>query len=132
MPTAELVGLAIVVAAAAAFIVAAYVRRWEWAGFAGSPGSGQGSKTLWDWLQLLVIPLGLAAVAFALNAAQSNREQRREDRRAAVERSIVSDQRREDALRLYLQQVSDLILDRGLLTSRAGSESRAIAMDPNR
>jgi uncharacterized protein YjbI with pentapeptide repeats len=127
MSTAVVVSLALVAVAAAAFIAAAYVRRWEWAGFAGSPSSAQGPKTVWDWLQLLVIPLGLAAVAFALNIAQSGREQRREDRRAALERSIASDRRREDALGVYLQQMSALMLERGLLTSREGSQSRAIA-----
>jgi uncharacterized protein YjbI with pentapeptide repeats len=127
MSTAVVVSLALGAVAAAAFIAVAYVRRWEWAGFAGSRSSGQGPKTVWDWLQLLVIPLGLAAVAFALNVAQSGREQRREDRRAALERSIASDRRREDALGVYLQQMSGLMLDRGLLTSRQGADSRKIA-----
>ena len=127
MSTVTVVSLAGVVVLVVAFIVAAYTRRWRWAGLTGQPGTDEGSKTLWDWLQLLVIPLGLAAVAFALNLAQSNREQHREDRRAARERSIAADRLREDALATYLQQISDLMLERGLLTSRAGSETQAIA-----
>jgi uncharacterized protein YjbI with pentapeptide repeats len=91
----------------------------RWSGFAG--------KTLWDWLQLLVIPLALAAVAFGLNYLANQRDQQREDRRAAVERLIASDRRREDALGVYMQQMSDLMLQRGLLTSEEGSEVTRIA-----
>ena len=54
-----------------------------WTGFAG--------KTLWNWLELLVIPLALAAVAFGLNYFANERDQRREDQRAARERAIAAD-----------------------------------------
>jgi uncharacterized protein YjbI with pentapeptide repeats len=122
--------LAVVAAAVAllvvAFIVAAYVRRWEWAGFAAA-GPERPLKTVWDWLQLLVIPLGLAVVAFALNAAQSSREQRREDRRAELDRQIAADRRREDALSAYLQQMSDLMLVRKLRRAQPGSEVGTLA-----
>jgi Pentapeptide repeats (8 copies) len=102
--------LAAAVVLAATFIVAAYRQRWEWAGFAGSPKAPP--KTLWDWLDLLVVPLALAAVAFALNLAQSNRDHRREDQRA-----------REDALATYLQQMSNLLLEHKQFTPR---EERAL------
>jgi uncharacterized protein YjbI with pentapeptide repeats len=91
----------------------------QWAGLSG--------KTFWDWLQLLVIPLALAGVAFGLNYFANERDQQREDRRAALERSIASDRRREDALGVYMQQMSNLMLERGLLTSPEDSEVRGIA-----
>jgi uncharacterized protein YjbI with pentapeptide repeats len=127
MSTTAVIGLAVFATVVITFVVAAYLRRWPWTGFARTSGAEQGSKTLWDWLQLLVIPLGLAAVAFALNVAQSGREQRREDRRAALERSIAADRRREDALAAYVEQMSNLMLQRGLLTSKERSETRTIA-----
>jgi len=37
---------------------------------------------LWNWLELLVIPLALAAVVFGLNYFANERDQRREDQRA--------------------------------------------------
>ena len=92
------------------FIVAAYRQRWGWAGFAGSPKTPP--KTLWDWLDLLVVPLALAAVAFALNLAQTTRDHHREDRRA-----------REDALAASLQQMSSLLLEHKQFTPR---EERAL------
>jgi len=117
----------VVVVLAVVFVVAAYLWRWEWAGFAADPESGRPSKTLWDWLQLFVIPLGLAAVAFALNAAQSNREQKRADQRAGVDRQIAADRRQEDALSAYLQQMSDLMLQRDLLSSERKPAVVAVA-----
>jgi uncharacterized protein YjbI with pentapeptide repeats len=95
---------------ATTFIVAAYRQQWEWAGFAGSLKAPP--KTLWDWLDLLVVPLALAAVAFALNLAQSNRDHHREDRRA-----------REDAVATYLRQMSNLWLEHSLSAPR---EKRAL------
>ena len=123
------VGLALAV-----FIALAYWRGWGWAGFAETPTKKkvdgkdvQPAKTLWDWLQLLVIPLALAGLAFLLNNAQSNREQRREDQRAASQREIARDASREETLRAYLAQMSDLILDRKLRRSRPGSNVQAVA-----
>jgi uncharacterized protein YjbI with pentapeptide repeats len=99
--------LAAALALAASFVVVAYLQRWEWAGFR-SRKKRQPPKTLWDWLELLVVPLALAAVAFALNLAQSSRDQHRADQRA-----------REDALATYLQQMSNLLLDHKLYTPQA-------------
>jgi uncharacterized protein YjbI with pentapeptide repeats len=79
---------------------------WQRTGFAG--------KTLGDWLQLLIVPLVLALAAFALNAAQADRDREQDVRQAAQERRVAEDRAREDALRSYLQQISDLITDHGL------------------
>jgi len=48
-------------------IIAAYKFRWSGTGFL--------SKTLWDWLQLLIIPAVLAVVAIWFNRAQHKDEQ---------------------------------------------------------
>lgn len=96
------------------------------------------TKTLWDWLQLLGIPVALATLAFLLNDAQSSREQRREakretqqrkieDRRAAQQRRTAADVERESTLRTYLAQMSDLMLDRRLLRSKVGADVRNVA-----
>lgn len=96
-----------VVLAVAALLAVAYARHWAWTGFT--------TKTLWDWLQLLVIPVALAVGAFALNQLQSSREHRR---------TIASS--REAVLRTYLQQISNLMLDRNLLRSQQRSEVRIV------
>jgi uncharacterized protein YjbI with pentapeptide repeats len=125
------------------FVVLAYRRQWRWTGLpaasAASTGAeGRPAKTLWDWLQLLGIPVALAALAFLLNDAQSSRDQRREeqqsrrdqrreDQRAAQQRTTAADTERENTLRTYLAQMSDLMLERQLLRSRPGADVRNVA-----
>jgi uncharacterized protein YjbI with pentapeptide repeats len=111
--------LATFVAACVLFVAVAHVRGWRWTGFA--------EKTLWDWLQLLVIPLALAMVAFGLSYLQSDRDHRREDRRAKTDRGIAADADREQALRVYLQQMSELLLQRHLQFATAGSTVNSVA-----
>ena len=119
---------AIAAAVVIAFTTLAYVRGWEWTGFAERRRGDEvlPARTLWDWLQLLVVPLALAAVAVLFNQWQSDREQRREDRRAAEVRvadrnraaraeRAAADAARNDALRRYLDAMSELMLDRQLL-----------------
>jgi uncharacterized protein YjbI with pentapeptide repeats len=126
-----------------AFVILAYRRQWHWTGLPAPPDASagaedRGAKTLWDWLQLLGIPVALAVLAFALNDAQSNRDQLREDqremqqrrfegRRAAQQRATAVDAERENILRTYLAQVSDLMLDRRLLRSKPGANVRNVA-----
>jgi len=62
------------------FVLVAYWREWQWTGLvevrrkAPDGEDVQASKTLWDWLQIRVVPLALGALAFALNAAQEKRQ----------------------------------------------------------
>jgi hypothetical protein len=88
---------------------------------------GSDHETLWDWLQLLVVPLALAGLAFLLNETQGNREQRREDVRATGQQEIAADADRETTLRGYFAQISELMLDRRLLRSNADDDVRKVA-----
>jgi Pentapeptide repeats (8 copies) len=63
-------------------------------------------KTLWDWLQLLIIPLVLAVAALLFNRATSRTEQK-----------IASDKQREDLLQAYLDHMEELLLEKQLGTS---------------
>jgi hypothetical protein len=115
-----------------AFVVLAYRRRWQWTGLPAraAPDNKAGewrAKTLWDWLQLLGIPVVLVALAFLLNEAQSSRELQREDQRAAQQRRTAEDAERENTLRTYLAQMSDLMLHGGLLRSQSGADVRTVA-----
>ncbi|HEV7804957.1 MAG TPA: pentapeptide repeat-containing protein [Solirubrobacteraceae bacterium] len=125
--------LLVVVALAMVFVVLAYRRQWDWTGLTevrrarGGDEDVQPTKTLWDWLQLLVIPLALAGLAFVVNEAQTQREQRREDDRAKLKRAVSTDAAHEDTLRAYLTQMSGLMLDRRLLRSKRLSDVQAVA-----
>jgi uncharacterized protein YjbI with pentapeptide repeats len=93
----------------AAFIGLAYRAGWSWTGFVGTQ-----PKTLWDWLLLLLVPVGLAVVVFALNDAQNGRERRRAEHEAARARAVEVDRRRGDRLQAYLDQMTRLMLSHKL------------------
>lgn len=73
----------------------------DWTGF--------GDKTLWDWMQLLIIPVILAVGAYRLN--ESARKQ---------EIKIASENRQETALQTYLDKMTELLLDKKLCESEVG------------
>jgi len=104
----------------------------SWTGFGSytlANGDFVREKTFWDWMELLIIPLVLALGAFFLNrseralehqiAAERTKEDRRlADERAKLEREIAIDRQREAALQNYLDRMSELLLERKLLTTK--------------
>jgi hypothetical protein len=96
------------------FILVRIGYRYEWTGFGGAShpkGRVEGhpaSKTLWDWLELLMVPLALAVVGLWFTVQQDARQQTVENQRA-----------QDTALQAYLDQMSQLILHRHLLESEA-------------
>ncbi len=102
--------LGVFVAVLGAITVAAYLRDWNWTGMVAAPeGAATRNKTLWDWLGLLIVPAVLAAGAYGINSAQTDRDQKRESARLVKQDKLAAAGRREDALRAYLQQMSGLI-----------------------
>jgi len=81
----------------------------DWTGFGSYPnpkGEIERGKTLWDWMDLLIIPLALA-----LGAIYLNREEKK------LEREVAQDRQREAALQAYIDKISELLLDRDLQTT---------------
>jgi uncharacterized protein YjbI with pentapeptide repeats len=81
----------------AIIIVLGYVREWEWTGLVKD--KAYPNRTLWDWLQLLIIPAVLAGVGLWFNRQQRDQELQTADRRA-----------RDEALQAYLDQMSDMLI----------------------
>src|SRR5215210_3272801 len=73
--------------------------------------TGFANKTLWDWLQLLLVPAMLALVGFLLAVQQQAEESRAQD----------------EALQAYLEGMGNLVLDEGLLSSQEDEEVRTLA-----
>jgi uncharacterized protein YjbI with pentapeptide repeats len=97
-------------------------RRWrvpQWTGFR--------RKTLWDWLQLLIVPAILVGVTFVWSATQTRSDNKRQDRRIAADRVAAEEARRDATLQAYLEEMSRLMLDRNLLTSRKTDAVRPVA-----
>lgn len=89
-------------------VLVLWAYHWDGSGFGesfGKPKDPQGlrdyypSKTLWDWMQLLLVPAVLAGAAAWLNWRQARREERGTDRR---EQDAVLD--------TYLTQIGTLLL----------------------
>jgi len=85
--------------------------------------TNQPGKTLWDWLQLLFIPVVLAIAGFWFN----HRERKSAELRADTERKIAQDNQREAALKEYIDKISDLLLHGHIRESEEYSEIRTIA-----
>src|SRR5579884_574172 len=88
--------------------LASYLFRWSITGFP--------NKTIWDWLQLLIIPVALAASALIFNWFK-----------ARTERQIALDKQREDLIQSYLDRMSELLLEKGLGNSKLDDEVRKVA-----
>src|SRR5258708_4850726 len=101
-------------------IFAGYWFNWDWTGFNQHIGPRvpqyQPTKTLWDWLQLLIIPLVLAVAALLFNRATTR-----------TEKKIALDKQREDLFQKYLDCMSDLMLKEKLRSSAVDSEVRNFA-----
>ena len=86
----------------------------------------QPAKTLWDWMQLFLIPAVLVIGAAWFNQRREKLAREMEDRRRDEERAIEGDRRREDLLQNYLDRMAELMLKEGLRTSKPEDEVRAV------
>ena len=91
----------------------------RWTGFRG--------MTLREWLQLLIVPFALVAISFLFTMQQDARQQQIEDQRAQAERELAERRAQDDALQAYLNQMSDLMLNRNLLESEPSDPTFALA-----
>jgi uncharacterized protein YjbI with pentapeptide repeats len=80
--------------------------RWQWKGY------GFGQKSLWDWLDLLIVPLALGIGGLWFQRMQRRQELRRQEHQQ--ERALYAeDQRSQDtALQTYLEYMGQLLLDK--------------------
>jgi hypothetical protein len=74
------------------------------------------AKTLWDWTELLAVPLVLVLVTLSFNWMQSENK-----------REIATDQMQEQAIQAYFQRMSELLLNSDLQLSEESDQVRNIA-----
>lgn len=105
-----------------AFIILAFMFEWKWTGFFyhTTPKSDTvefyPGKSLWDVLDLIIIPAVLALGIWWLNKEQRQNEQK-----------ITQGQQEERLLQNYLDIMKELLLEKDLRTSEEGSEVRSVA-----
>ncbi len=118
-------------------IIGGYRYNWQWTGvgeYSYPKTEGQEfhhKKTLWDWMQLLIIPAVLAGAALLFNVQVARTQQ-----------AIADDNQGEATLQSYLDSMSELLLSERLNTQSDNVEVRNVArvrtlstlrrLDPNR
>ena len=103
---------------------------YEWTGFnsyVNARGDTMRAKTLWDWLELLIVPTVLAVGALLFNRAERRAGRELADKRAQQDWDLASQRAREVALQSYLDKMTELLLENELRGSTRDSEVRVIA-----
>src|SRR6266496_1232913 len=112
------------------FILAGYKFNWSWTGFDPSIGPQvqqyQSGKTLWDWLQLLIVPL-LLIIGATWFTARQNHDRELADKQHEHDNQLTADNQREVALQTYIDHMSGLLLEKNLRSSKSDDEVRKIA-----
>ena len=101
------ISILLLVALAVTILIGGYRLNWAWTGFTGEKET---YKTLYDWLQLLIIPTVLAIAGYVINLTISRSEQEATKQHAKTEREIAEDNQRETALKEYIDKISELLL----------------------
>ncbi len=86
-----------------------YLFGWKWTGLP--------QRTLWDWLNLLIVPVVLAIGGFLFTRSENR-----------ATRDTVEQRTQDDTLQTYLDQIGQLLLDkeRPLRKSKKGDEVRTL------
>ncbi len=100
-------------------IIGGYVFDWKWTGFSG--------KELWDWWQLLFLPVTLAVLGLVFNARQNQTSLQVSEREHQTNLQIAEIRQQEEALQAYLDYMAELLLEKGLRNSTSGSDVQEVA-----
>jgi len=79
------------------------------------------------WLELLLVPLALTVIGFLFTMQQNASQQAIEDQRAKAERKLERERTQNAELQAYLDQMTNLLLERNLRESDEDSEVRMLA-----
>jgi uncharacterized protein YjbI with pentapeptide repeats len=77
-------------------------------------------KSLWEFLDLLIVPLALAIIGFGFTVQQQVRQTQIENQRDERAQAVEEQRAQNAALQAYLDQMNQLILDRKLLKVEQG------------
>lgn len=85
------------------------------------------AKTVWDWLQLLCLPVFILIGAWWLGSRLEGIGKRTVNERNMVEKEVAADSRYEGVLAAYFDTMTDLLMRGGLPTASKESTVRRIA-----
>lgn len=79
-------------------LVGEYAFHWMWAGF---------NKTLWDWLQLIILPATLTIASLLFARSERHSTQRAEERKAEIERQESEQRTRSEQQMAQLRAIAE-------------------------
>ncbi|SHH92678.1 Pentapeptide repeat-containing protein [Flavobacterium sp. CF108] len=90
----------------------------EWMGFApyDAVKSGAEPKKLWDWLDLLIVPLSIATIGWIYKEYEKSKDEKKD-----------FENKQNETLDSYFRVISDLIIKSNLLDIHLNKESKIIA-----
>lgn len=90
----------------------------EWMGFAphDETKNGPQPKLLWDWLDLLIVPISLGLIGWIYKEYEKSKDSKKE-----------YENKQNEILDSYFRVISDLIIKEKLLDSKSNDESKIIA-----
>jgi hypothetical protein len=124
----------VVIVGACIFLRFAYVREWKWTGLVKNPDFHK--RTLWDWLNLLIVPAVLALGGYLFTRSENRRTQKNAEQQrdldskiADLDREIAYERQQDDTLQAYLDGMSPLLTDenRPLYRAQAGDNLSTVA-----
>ena len=89
--------------------------------------TGFGDKTVWDWMQLFIIPAILVVGGYLLNSQQTARQLATEETRAENQLEAEEERTQQDALQQYNNEMRSLILEEDLRYSQEDDAVRELA-----
>jgi uncharacterized protein YjbI with pentapeptide repeats len=92
-------------------------------GGAASSWTGFRGKTVWDLLQLLIVPMVLVGIGLLFEMQQAERQEATEKQ----QQELAEQRAQDEALQAYLNQMSTLLLEKDLRNSEEDSEERTLA-----
>jgi uncharacterized protein YjbI with pentapeptide repeats len=121
----------IVVALVALYVLIRISYALQWTGFGQTEVKKgvQPSKTLWDWMDLLIVPVVLAIGGYLFTRSESRATQAAAERQNRATQVAADRRAQDEALQAYLDQMSAMLLDkdRPLRQSKADADVRTLA-----
>jgi uncharacterized protein YjbI with pentapeptide repeats len=108
-------------------VICGYLFGWKWTGLVAA--ANYPKKTLWDWLDLLIVPVVLAIGGYLFTRSESQRTQEDTDQQRSLDRELADERRQDDMLQAYLDGMSQLLTDkdRPLHRAQRGDNLSAVA-----
>jgi hypothetical protein len=85
------------------------------------------AKRLWDWIELLIIPIVLSLIAYFLYRSEKKRQELSALRRYKIQLNIAEERSQDRAMTQYFEKMTELILERNLKNAGEDSDVSVIA-----